>query len=97
MVSQLTRGGGDEIPSPRLYDVVGEPLASAIVVGWCPVNLEQWWLDRLREDDAFGRLMATMAESPVLVESYRTLMAGVQNHQFDESVSYAGHTHYYLY
>ena len=50
------------LPCPRLYDLIGQPLATGLVMEWCPSDLERWWTDQLRAPDAFGRLMAVFAE-----------------------------------
>lgn len=51
-----------ELPCPRLVDVIGQPLATGVVMEWCPADLERWWRDRLTEPDAFGRLCSVLAE-----------------------------------
>jgi len=58
----LTATDGD-LPCPRLYDLVGTPLVTGLVMEWCPADLERWWREKLTEPDAFGRLMATLAEA----------------------------------
>jgi serine/threonine protein kinase len=67
-----------DIPCPRLYDVVGDPLITALVMEWCAADLGRWWADRLDEPDAFGRLMATMAEVARRVSDYHVFFADRQ-------------------
>lgn len=71
---ELTEMGG-EIPCPRLYDLIGEPLVTGLVMEWCPVNLERWWREKLTEPDAFGRLMTTLAEAARRVSDYHVFYA----------------------
>jgi serine/threonine protein kinase len=71
---EVSQGGG-ELPCPRLYDLVGTPLVTGIVMEWCPADLERWWKDKLREVDSFGRLMATMAEVCRRVADYHVYYA----------------------
>lgn len=59
-----------ELPCPRLYDVIGAPLVTGLVMEWCPQDLARWWTEMLGEPDAFGRLMATMAEIARRVSDY---------------------------
>lgn len=59
-----------EIPCPRLYDVIGSPLVTGLVMEWCPQDLYRWWSGVLIEPDAFGRLMATMAEIARRISDY---------------------------
>ncbi|MCO4743650.1 MAG: hypothetical protein KC912_02600 [Proteobacteria bacterium] len=65
----------DELPCPRLYDLVGTPLVTGLVMEWCPVDLELWWREKLAEPDAFGRLMATMATVCRRVSDYHVFHA----------------------
>ncbi|TNE88307.1 MAG: hypothetical protein EP330_15405 [Deltaproteobacteria bacterium] len=65
----------EELPCPRLYDLVGTPLVTGLVMEWCPVDLELWWREKLGEPDAFGRLMATMAEVCRRVSDYHVFHA----------------------
>ena len=51
-----------EIPCPRLFDVIGQPLVTGLVMEWCPADLERWWRDKLTEPDAVGRLLAALGE-----------------------------------
>ena len=67
---------GAELPCPRLYDLVGDPLVTGVVMEWCPLDLEQWWRDKLREPDAFGRLCAALAEAARRVSEYQRDFAG---------------------
>lgn len=64
-----------ELPCPRLYDLIGNPLVTGIVMEWCPADLERWWREKLKEPDAFGRLMATMAEAARRVSDYHVFYA----------------------
>ncbi|MCA9570738.1 MAG: protein kinase, partial [Myxococcales bacterium] len=64
-----------ELPCPRLYDVIGEPLVTGLVMEWCPMHLARWWAERLDDPDAFGRLMATMAEVARRVSDYHVFFA----------------------
>lgn len=64
-----------ELPCPRLHDVVGDPLVTGLVMEWCPMHLARWWSERLHEPDAFGRLMATMAEVARRVSDYHVFFA----------------------
>jgi serine/threonine protein kinase len=64
-----------ELPCPRLYDVVGDPLVTGLLMEWCPLHLARWWEERLQEPDAFGRLMATMAEVARRVSDYHVFFA----------------------
>jgi serine/threonine protein kinase len=68
---------GDEgaLPCPRLYDVVGSPLVTGLVMEWCPADLERWWRDKLNEVDGFGRLMATMAQVARRLADYHDFYA----------------------
>ena len=54
---------GEDIPCPRLFDLVGKPLVTGVVMEWCPVDLERWWRGKMLEEDAVGRLMFTLAEA----------------------------------
>jgi len=74
ILSSISQSEG-EIPCPRLYDVVGEPLITALVMEWCSADLGRWWADRLDTPDAFGRLMATMAEVARRVSDYHVFFA----------------------
>jgi serine/threonine protein kinase len=67
-----------ELPCPRLYDLVGNPLVTGLVMEWCPADLERWWRDKLKEPDSFGRLMATMAEVARRVADYHVFFAQKQ-------------------
>ncbi|MFT4628241.1 MAG: serine/threonine protein kinase [Myxococcota bacterium] len=58
---ELSAQAGDA-PCPRLYDLVGDPMVTGLVLEWCPTDLETWWRGRLAEPDATGRLLATLAE-----------------------------------
>ncbi len=60
-LEQLIAMGG-ALPSPRLIDVVGEPLITGLVMEWCPADLERWWRQALDRSDAIGRLTAALAE-----------------------------------
>jgi serine/threonine protein kinase len=71
-------GSAGELPCPRLYDVIGEPLVTGLVMEWCPADLGRWWGDRLDQPDAFGRLMATMAEVARRVADYHEFFADRQ-------------------
>ncbi len=59
-----------EIPCPRLYDLVGTPVITGVIMEWCPVDLERWWGQKLAEPEAFGRLMATLAEASRRLDDY---------------------------
>ena len=72
---ELSAHGG-EIPAPRLFDLVGDPLVTGMVLEWCPVDLERWWCEKLTEPDAFGRLMAAMAEISRRVAEYHRFLPG---------------------
>jgi len=75
-------GKAGEIPCPRLYDLIGEPVVTGLVMEWCPGDLERWWRDKLQHPDAFGRLMAAMAEVSRRVSDYHVFFAqkgGVEN------------------
>lgn len=74
ILQQMAERDG-ELPCPRLYDVVGEPLVTGLVMEWCPMHLARWWSERLAEPDAFGRLMATMAEVARRVSDYHVFFA----------------------
>lgn len=65
----------EELPCPRLFDLVGTPLVTGLVMEWCPVDLELWWREKLAEPDGFGRLMATMAEVCRRVSDYHVFHA----------------------
>lgn len=65
------------LPCPRLYDLVGTPLATGLVMEWCPSDLERWWTDQLRAPDAFGRLMAVFAEISRRLAEYGAIAAKV--------------------
>lgn len=67
---------GAELPCPRLYDLVGDPLVTGLVMEWCPLDLERWWRDKLGEPDAFGRLCAVLAEAARRVSEYQRDFAG---------------------
>ena len=67
-----------ELPCPRLYDLVGSPLVTGLVMEWCPADLDRWWRDKLKEPDAFGRLMATMVEICRRVGDYHVFFAQQQ-------------------
>lgn len=71
---ELSSGGG-ELPCPRLFDLVGKPLVTGVVMEWCPVDLERWWRDKLTAEDAVGRLMFTMAEATRRVGEYHAFFA----------------------
>ncbi|MBT3224186.1 MAG: protein kinase, partial [Proteobacteria bacterium] len=66
---------GGDLPCPRLYDLVGTPLVTGLVMEWCPVDLERWWREKMREADAFGRLTSTVAEAARRVSDYQTFFA----------------------
>jgi len=66
---ELSTRRGD-IPCPRLYDLVGSPVVTGMIMEWCPVDLERWWGEKLAEPEAFGRLMATLAESARRLDDY---------------------------
>jgi serine/threonine protein kinase len=66
---ELSSIGGD-LPCPRLYDLVGKPLVTGVVMEWCPVDLERWWRDKMSAEDAVGRLMFTLAEATRRVGEY---------------------------
>jgi serine/threonine protein kinase len=68
-----------ELPCPRLYDLIGTPLVTGLVMEWCPADLERWWSEKLREPDAFGRLMATLAEASRRVSDYHVYFATRKN------------------
>lgn len=68
-----------ELPCPRLYDLVGSPLVTGLVMEWCPADLERWWRDKLKEPDAFGRLMATMAQVARRTSDYHVFYAQQQH------------------
>lgn len=72
---ELSSHGG-EIPSPRLYDLVGDPLVTGLVMEWCPVDLERWWMEKLKEPDAFGRLAAAFAETARRLDEYHRMRQG---------------------
>lgn len=72
---ELSATGG-ELPAPRLYDLVGDPLVTGMVLEWCPMDLERWWRDKLKEPDAFGRLMAAMSEISRRVAEVHRLVPG---------------------
>ncbi len=74
---ELSEMGG-ELPCPRLFDLIGDPMVTGLVMEWCPVNLEKWWRERLAEADAFGRLMITMAEAARRVSDYHVFYASRQ-------------------
>src|SRR5688572_2130224 len=64
-----------DLPCPRLYDLVGDPVVTGIVMEWCPGDLERWWRDKLGEVDAFGRLIATLAEVARRLDDYHVFYA----------------------
>jgi serine/threonine protein kinase len=74
-VLQALANANGPIPCPRLYDVIGSPLVTGLVMEWCPVDLERWWLDKMNEADAFGRLCAAMAEAARRVSDYHSFFA----------------------
>ncbi|MBW1878354.1 MAG: protein kinase [Deltaproteobacteria bacterium] len=81
IVVELMGKSGD-LPCPRLYDLIGEPVVTGLVMEWCPGDLERWWRDKLDHPDAFGRLMAAMAEVSRRVSDYHVFYAqkgGVEN------------------
>lgn len=61
---------GAALPSPRIHDLVGDPLVTGLVMEWCPVDLERWWRDKLKEPDAMGRLFATLADAAARLAEY---------------------------
>jgi len=67
---------GAELPCPRLYDLVGDPLVTGLVMEWCPLDLERWWRETLPERDAFGRLCSVLAEAARRVSEYQRDFAG---------------------
>jgi len=67
---------GAELPCPRLYDLVGDPLVTGLVMEWCPLDLERWWRETLGERDAFGRLCSVLAEAARRVSEYQRDFAG---------------------
>lgn len=71
-------GHPGELPCPRLYDLVGTPLVTGLVMEWCSADLERWWREKLKEPDSFGRLMATMAEVSRRVADYHVFFAQKQ-------------------
>lgn len=62
--------------APRVIDVIGSPAVVGVVLEWCPGNLEDWWARTLREPDAFGRLMTSLAEVARQVDAWHTHAAG---------------------
>lgn len=60
LVELSAASGGN--PSPMLFDLVGDPMVTGLVLQWCPTDLESWWRGRLSEPDAIGRLLTTLAE-----------------------------------
>ncbi len=71
---ELSSSGGD-LPCPRLYDLVGKPLVTGVVMEWCPVDLEHWWRDKMSAEDAVGRLMFTMAEATTRAAEYHAFFS----------------------
>ncbi len=65
-----------ELPCPRLYDLVGDPLVTGVITEWCPLDLERWWRDKLQQPEAFGRLCAVMAEAAKRINDYQRDFAG---------------------
>jgi serine/threonine protein kinase len=61
---------GVALPSPRLHDLVGDPLVTGLVMEWCPVDLERWWRDKLKEPDAMGRLFASLGDAAARLAEY---------------------------
>lgn len=75
----IALSGLDEgLPCPRLFDVVGAPMVVGLITEWCPADLERWWLEKLREPDAFGRLMATLSEVSSRVDRFHRWYAEVR-------------------
>ena len=75
ILQQIAAREAEDLPCPQLHDVVGEPLVTGLVMEWCPMHLARWWSDRLHEPDAFGRLMATMAEVARRVSDYHVFFS----------------------
>ncbi len=75
VLGELMNQTGD-LPCPRLYDLVGDPVVTGLVMEWCPGDLERWWREKLVEPDALGRLMATMSEVARRVSDYQVFYAG---------------------
>jgi len=71
---EISSRGGD-IPCPRLFDLVGKPLVTGVVMEWCPVDLERWWRGKMSEEDAVGRLMFTLAEATRRVGEYHACLS----------------------
>lgn len=67
---------GAHLPSPRVHDVVGEPLVTGLVMEWCPLDLERWWRDRLKEPDAMGRLFAALGDAAGRLAEYHDWRSG---------------------
>lgn len=65
-----------ELPCPRLYDLVGDPLVTGVITEWCPLDLERWWRDKLQQPEAFGRLCAVLAEAAKRISDYQRDFAG---------------------
>lgn len=68
LVELSSRGGS--LASPRILDLVGDPLVTGLVMEWCPVDLERWWRDKLKEPDAMGRLFAALADAVTRLAEY---------------------------
>lgn len=65
-----------DLPCPRLYDLVGDPLVTGVITEWCPLDLERWWRDKLQQPEAFGRLCAVLAEAAKRINDYQRDFAG---------------------
>jgi serine/threonine protein kinase len=61
---------GVHLPSPRIHDLVGDPLVTGLVMEWCPVDLERWWRDKIKEPDAMGRLFAALGDAASRLAEY---------------------------
>lgn len=69
------------LAAPRLYDLIGAPLVTGLVMEWCALDLESWWKGLLEAPDAFGRLMAAMAEASRRCADYHEFFAERRLHQ----------------
>jgi serine/threonine protein kinase len=64
----LSRSPGSP-PCPRLYDVVGQP-AEALVMEWCPTDMERWWESHWSAPRSFVDLCEAMADVCRRVREY---------------------------
>ncbi|MFZ5481533.1 MAG: protein kinase domain-containing protein [Myxococcota bacterium] len=67
-LATLSRAPGSP-PCPRLFDVVGQP-ATALVMEWCPTDMERWWEETWKQPRAFLTLCEALADICRRVREY---------------------------